>query len=586
MRIRFIGHSYHKKTRSSQFFLDFLSRFGGVDVLWDDSWRSAEHTDYGPSCAGYDLVVVWQTPEVIERLARTGLSNLVFVPMYDAAYSLSRRFWRKLWHVRILCFSAALYEICLRHGLHCFYLKYYPDREGDCVEDKAKIARSLFVWQRRDNPSWSTVARHIPSVCFKSLHIHYAPDFKWCSLTMPTEGEAANLALSTSEWFEDKRELVSMLERYEYFLAPRDREGIGLSFLDAMVAGMIVVGLDFSTLNEYVIDGINGFLFRQDDERRFDLPDRTDELRKAAQHYLDKGRRNYERRLPSLSAFLLTEKCRGSRFRLHSKISRKIKMANVVEVRPNRTRYGGSQPPMVSVVTVVRNDRPGLSRTLQSVFSQSFRNFEYIIVDGASTDGTRKFLASFDACLDRWISEPDGGAYDAMMKGARMATGKYVLFMNAGDEFVDNFSLEDAFQDLDWSPDVIYGHHFYINDRGRPQVRLARNLIGAFEDLKEGRFTSGWLSGIPCHQSTLVKRDLLLKLGFDLKYSIAADHHLLYRAIADGASCYHTNTFIAKYYWGGMSAQRVKNCIDDWLNIAREFTAAPDRAHMFFSAIA
>lgn len=164
MRIRFIGHSYHKKTRSSQFFLDFLSRFGGVDVLWDDSWRSAEHTDYGPSCAGYDLVVVWQTPEVIERLARTGLSNLVFVPMYDAAYSLSRRFWRKLWHVRILCFSAALYEICLRHGLHCFYLKYYPDREGDCVEDKAKIARSLFVWQRRDNPSWSTVARHIPSV--------------------------------------------------------------------------------------------------------------------------------------------------------------------------------------------------------------------------------------------------------------------------------------------------------------------------------------------------------------------------------------------------------------------------------------
>lgn len=444
MRIRFIGHSYHKKTRSSQFFLDFLSRFGGVDVLWDDSWRSAEHTDYGPSCAGYDLVVVWQTPEVIERLARTGLSNLVFVPMYDAAYSLSRRFWRKLWHVRILCFSAALYEICLRHGLHCFYLKYYPDREGDCVEDKAKIARSLFVWQRRDNPSWSTVARHIPSVCFKSLHIHYAPDFKWCSLTMPTEGEAANLALSTSEWFEDKRELVSMLERYEYFLAPRDREGIGLSFLDAMVAGMIVVGLDFSTLNEYVIDGINGFLFRQDDERRFDLPDRTDELRKAAQHYLDKGRRNYERRLPSLSAFLLTEKCRGSRFRLHSKISRKIKMANVVEVRPNRTRYGGSQPPMVSVVTVVRNDRPGLSRTLQSVFSQSFRNFEYIIVDGASTDGTRKFLASFDACLDRWISEPDGGAYDAMMKGARMATGKYVLFMNAGDEFVDNFSLEDA----------------------------------------------------------------------------------------------------------------------------------------------
>ncbi len=90
--------------------------------------------------------------------------------------------------------------------------------------------------------------------------------------------------------------------------------------------------------------------------------------------------------------------------------------------------------PTISVVTVTRNALPLLRRTVASVSEQTCQDMEYIIVDGASTDGSTDFIAG-ERCVSRWVSERDGGIYDAMNKGARMASGRWIIFMNAGDTF-------------------------------------------------------------------------------------------------------------------------------------------------------
>ena len=101
--------------------------------------------------------------------------------------------------------------------------------------------------------------------------------------------------------------------------------------------------------------------------------------------------------------------------------------------------------PLVSVVTVVRNDPAGLARTIDSVASQDYPRIEYLVIDGASTDETPDVLKSHQAKVNRWISEPDAGIYDAMNKGARLASGEYVCFMNAGDTFAASDTVTRMF---------------------------------------------------------------------------------------------------------------------------------------------
>src|SRR5512147_620337 len=101
--------------------------------------------------------------------------------------------------------------------------------------------------------------------------------------------------------------------------------------------------------------------------------------------------------------------------------------------------------PRVSIITVVRNDHAGLAITMDSVAAQDYADREYVIVDGASTDGTVEVIRRRAAEVTRWISEPDSGIYQAMNKGVRAAAGEYVCFMNAGDRFASADTLAAMF---------------------------------------------------------------------------------------------------------------------------------------------
>ena len=116
----------------------------------------------------------------------------------------------------------------------------------------------------------------------------------------------------------------------------------------------------------------------------------------------------------------------------------------------------------LSIITVNYNNREGLARTARSVVEQTFSDFEWIVVDGGSTDGSVGVIQEYADCIAWSVSEPDGGIYEAMNKGLDMASGEYVQFLNSGDSFIDQTVLERVFDDQDLS-DVNYGDQWCLS---------------------------------------------------------------------------------------------------------------------------
>ena len=111
----------------------------------------------------------------------------------------------------------------------------------------------------------------------------------------------------------------------------------------------------------------------------------------------------------------------------------------------------------LSIITINLNNYEGLKKTISSIRCQNWHNFEWIIIDGGSTDGSTELIESVSKDLTFWCSESDKGIYNAMNKGVAMCSGKYVLFMNSGDSLHDSKVLEDIFQDQQYDADILIG---------------------------------------------------------------------------------------------------------------------------------
>lgn len=162
------------------------------------------------------------------------------------------------------------------------------------------------------------------------------------------------------------------------------------------------------------------------------------------------------------------------------------------------------EQPLVTVITVCYNAREMLLRTMNSVWAQTYKHVEYVIVDGASTDGTLELLEEYSGRIDHWVSESDKGIYDAMNKGVSMAKGKWVIFMNAGDCFADNHVLENVFS-VPRQADVIYGD--VVKGGVVKKASSPRNAHRMFF----------------CHQSVFVKIESLKAFPFDISHKMSAD---------------------------------------------------------------
>lgn len=179
--------------------------------------------------------------------------------------------------------------------------------------------------------------------------------------------------------------------------------------------------------------------------------------------------------------------------------------------------------PLISVITITYNAEKQIPDTVRSVASQSFRDFEHIIVDGASTDGTIAKARLNGSKSLRVVSEPDDGLYDAMNKGIDMARGKYLIFLNAGDAFHDKDTLARYAEAAKSSPDIIYGDTIIVDaDRKflRPRHLQAPAVLTARS------FLNGMLI---CHQAFMVRRKIAPR--YDLQYRFSADYDWCLRCI-------------------------------------------------------
>lgn len=185
-----------------------------------------------------------------------------------------------------------------------------------------------------------------------------------------------------------------------------------------------------------------------------------------------------------------------------------------------------------SVITIVRNDPVGVIRTLQSVFSQSYKNFEVIVQDGASTDETSDVLRGFGDWIDSLVIEKDGGIYDAMNRALRRATGDYLIFMNAADLFVDGHVLEKVATMIDPENDDIFAGQALSDETGKVHTYRPPHLF--------------WLGSTIDHQAAFIRTTLMKQLEYDQSYKIAGDLHFFTRARQGGANIRHERIFVAR----------------------------------------
>ncbi len=222
----------------------------------------------------------------------------------------------------------------------------------------------------------------------------------------------------------------------------------------------------------------------------------------------------------------------------------------------------------VSIITVVRNNVATIKDAINSVIGQTYKNIEYIVVDGASTDGTVSVVESYTNKIDKFITEKDHGVYDAMNKGITLATGDIIGILNSDDMYFDKNVIErivNTFREK--KTDSVFGDLHYVDKNNTDKVMRYWKT----SNFKPGSFAKGWH---PPHPSFFVKKEVYEKYGlYDLELSISADFDLMLRLLEKHQiSSVHLPIILVKMRTGGQSNNSLKNIITSNKSILRSFS--------------
>lgn len=197
--------------------------------------------------------------------------------------------------------------------------------------------------------------------------------------------------------------------------------------------------------------------------------------------------------------------------------------------------------PLISIITVCLNSEKYLEKTVKSIINQTYDNIEYIIIDGGSTDCTLQIIKKYEDKIAYWISEKDKGVYDAMNKGIDIATGEWINFMNAGDKFYKNNTVEKIFLGNDYDTDFIYGDCQIVYDQEFSRIQRA------------GQIKNFWKGMVFSHQSLFTKFDVFKKDRFNINNKIGADFEFLYNCYMSKYNFYNIHITVATVLAGGLS---------------------------------
>lgn len=184
--------------------------------------------------------------------------------------------------------------------------------------------------------------------------------------------------------------------------------------------------------------------------------------------------------------------------------------------------------PKISIITINFNNVKGLDKTISSVVNQTFNDFEYVVIDGGSTDGSDEIIKKNSSKINYWVSEKDKGIYNAMNKGIVKATGEYILFLNSGDYFVDNVVLENISKELNGVEFVSGNLEYYLSDNS------------LFTRVHPDKLTFSYLiTKTISHPSTFIKREMFEKFGlYNETLKIVSDWEFFFKCLGLNGATY------------------------------------------------
>lgn len=199
-----------------------------------------------------------------------------------------------------------------------------------------------------------------------------------------------------------------------------------------------------------------------------------------------------------------------------------------------------TEEPFFSIITVVKDNPDGFKNSIMSLLKQSCKDYEYIVIDGDSSEFSKTVYKLFEKNIDILVSEKDRGTYDAMNKGARLSSGKYVYFLNAGDLLYDREVLEKVKGCI--SSDIAYGN-YVAGNRVYESPKRIHELFFLTEKMVN-------------HQTIFAKRNLIIENPFEMKYWVVGDRKWLRDCYCQGVSIKKMNIVVAIYDMAGTSSSQ------------------------------
>jgi glycosyltransferase involved in cell wall biosynthesis len=219
----------------------------------------------------------------------------------------------------------------------------------------------------------------------------------------------------------------------------------------------------------------------------------------------------------------------------------------------------------LSIITITYNAEQYLERTIQSIVNQSVQDFEYLIIDGKSKDGTLRIAEKYRNRVNKLISESDKGLYDAMNKGLKNASGDFVWFMNAGDEINDKDAVKRIFQSVTQNTDVLYGDTFFVDNDGN--IQGLRSEITPHRLPKDLKWQDMKLGMLVCHQAFIARKSIA-PLYMENNLSADVDWEIKCLKRAKEVKC--LNFVVAKYLIGGISNKQLKRSLLDRYEVLKK----------------
>jgi len=260
-KVAYLGLGFHRKTKSTQFFIDLLKQYFDVDLFWDFGDTPEDETNKNAFKDAYDAIVCFQVMPNPIKLRESECQNIILIPMYEHVQAYTPEQWHPYLDYKILSFSKSLHVKLMALGAMSLYVQFFPAP----LQKSPRHASGLrfFFWQRSAELNFSLIKRLIPSVNVEQFHFHriQSDSAQDVWFNPPSQEDIEAYHMTFSSWFDTKEEMMQVVDACDIYITPRMYEGIGMGFLEAMAMGKCVIAPNLPTMNEYIIDGENGLLF-------------------------------------------------------------------------------------------------------------------------------------------------------------------------------------------------------------------------------------------------------------------------------------------------------------------------------------